>query len=128
MPRPVISEEPVAGNGAIPIIGARKPQKKNDFATLAQVEAALTEALNKIDAIHQFYLQQLPPFVANMVVDGLVAHGLIPELRKDDPLRKEPVVPSDAQKSKIELSDAPPAPNANESTGSATPTAAPDAP
>lgn len=101
------------GNGSIPIIGARPPKvKKSDFATVANVEAFLTQALKKQDEIHNFYLQQLPEFVARMIVDGLIAHGLIPA---------PPSVPSDA----------PPAPAENVSQGaegSAIPTAASDTP
>lgn len=64
------------GNAGIPILG-QKQTKPTDVATIANVEAFLTQALKKQDEIHNFYLQQIPTFVARMVQDALIGYGLI---------------------------------------------------
>lgn len=79
------------GNGESPILslssnGRRPLNKSGDWLTRADAEQMVTAALaSEIPKIHDFYLNQIPSFVARMVQDGLLAHGLI------RPIEPEPV-------------------------------------
>ena len=63
------------GTAGIPILG--QPKVNSPTATVADVERLLERALKKQDEIHNFYLQQIPTFVARMVQDALIGYGLI---------------------------------------------------
>ena len=69
---------------------AKRPiGKAGDFITRQQCHDMIVEECNKI---HHFYLQQIPPFVFQMINDGLVHHQLI----EPPPPTKPEAVPADS--------------------------------
>lgn len=58
--------------------GAKKQLKLNDYITVQQAHDMVIQECAKV---HEHYLQQIPAFMANMIVDALVERGLIPEFR-----------------------------------------------
>lgn len=54
---------------------ARQPMRKdNDLCTIAQARQLAAEEYTKV---HEFYLNQIPPYVARMIQDALMSYGLI---------------------------------------------------
>ena len=51
-----------------------KTRKGNDFITVAQAQQMVVEETTKV---HEWYLGQLPVFVARMIQDALMSYGLI---------------------------------------------------
>jgi hypothetical protein len=45
----------------------------------ATVQEVHDIAIEESVKVNEWYCEQLPAFVANMIVDGLIAHGLIPD-------------------------------------------------
>lgn len=72
-------------------------------------------AVEEAQKVHEFYLRQIPNFVARMLQDGLIAYGLVP-----NPVPPEGTAPENAAP---EGSNAP----SPDVLGSAIPTAPPDA-
>lgn len=64
------------GNGRIPIIGGHRPamKKDSDLITVREARALVAEEATKV---HEYYLNQIPQFVARMIQDALVSYGLI---------------------------------------------------
>lgn len=69
------------GNGATPeprilsLDGARKPKDRgSDFATKADVVRLVADEVSKV---HEYYLNQIPPFTGRMIQDALLSYGLI---------------------------------------------------
>lgn len=50
------------------------PRKGNDFITVAQAQQMVVEETTKV---HEYYLEQIPPYVARMIQDALMSYGLI---------------------------------------------------
>lgn len=74
------------GNGGIPIIG-RPVGKDSDLITVAQARALIADEATKV---HEFYMRQIPEFVARMIQDALLGFGLI----KMDPAVEQGLVAS----------------------------------
>jgi hypothetical protein len=54
---------------------ARRPSRKgNDFITVRHTQELVVEECKKV---HEFYLQQIPNYVAKMTQDALLHYGLI---------------------------------------------------
>lgn len=71
-----MSENNGNGNGRILSLGdARKPKAKgSDLLTRDQCAVMIAEECTKV---HEYYLTQIPPFVARMIQDALLSFGLI---------------------------------------------------
>lgn len=52
----------------------RTPRKDNDFITVRRARELVIEECKKV---HEFYLQQIPTYVAKMTQDALLHYGLI---------------------------------------------------
>jgi hypothetical protein len=86
------------GNGdRIHLLGDHKPKanrKQTDAFGRVLVHNATVEDVYQIVAgetakVHDFYLQQIPPFVAKMIQDALMSYGLI-QLTPDAKLAATP--------------------------------------
>ncbi len=63
------------GNGHIPIVGHRPAMKKDsDLCTVAEARKIAADECTKV---HEFYLNQIPQFVARMIQDALMSYKLI---------------------------------------------------
>lgn len=64
------------GNGRIPIIGGHRPamKKDSDLITVRECRAIVADECAKV---HEYYLNQIPPFVGRMIQDALMSYGLI---------------------------------------------------
>lgn len=80
----------MSGNGRIITRenGAPRDVHGRLLSRAATVEEVYKIVADETAKVHEFYLGQLPPFVANMIVDGLVGYGVLTK----DP-RAEVVVP-----------------------------------
>lgn len=56
------------------ILSSRPLGKAHDFVTTAQAQQLIVEECTKV---HEWYLQQIPAYVAGMIQDALQHYGLI---------------------------------------------------
>lgn len=65
---------------------ANTPRRGNDLITVQQCHDMVIQECAKV---HEYYLTQIPPFVARMIQDALLSYGLIvaqpPALVEDAP-------------------------------------------
>jgi hypothetical protein len=74
----------------------RSPQAKTDdqgrvLKHNASIQDAHQIAIEEGNKVHEFYLNQIPPFVARMIQDALVSYGLI-KLSEEATLAATPAV------------------------------------
>lgn len=62
------------GNGHIHLLDRQAPKPTKQEAQTAEVRRIVAEECAKV---HDFYLTQIPHFVARMIQDALVAYGLV---------------------------------------------------
>lgn len=67
------------GNGRILSLGDRRPMGKGgDYITRDQAaQIAAEQVVAECSKVHEYYLNQIPQFVARMVNDALLHYGLI---------------------------------------------------
>lgn len=77
---------------------ARRPiGKKGDFITVQAAETMVAKALaEEVPKIHEFYLNQLPKFIAGQVEAALLHYGLIREVTEDEAKADSGAAPDDA--------------------------------
>src|SRR4051812_47186660 len=62
--------------------GPRGPKHALTRAQRAEVEKIAHDmVIQECAKVHEFYMEQIPTFMANMIVDAMVDRGLIPEFR-----------------------------------------------
>lgn len=69
------------GNGRLLSLGGGSNKAKDAFGRVlahnATVEDVYKIIAEEVTKVHEFYLNQLPPYVANMIQDALLSFGLI---------------------------------------------------